>query len=134
MVFNCLFARKKDKEIESDSDGDLEVYNGNGGTLYTYQPGIYGQYQLQSYKINGRVYFKKGIFGIWWNGCDKWLIGYHRHRGQKLGFVFFKNDVLYPHQILNWNAGKLATRKGTLKDAENSVAIRCKYKNVNLDE
>ena len=77
--------------------GDLEVYNGNG--FYTYQPAWYlwAISTPKLYKINGRVYFIRGNFGIWWNGCDKWLIGYHRHRGQKLGFVFFKNDVLYPH-------------------------------------
>ena len=34
-----------------------------------HQPGIYGpgHYEKQAKLVNGRIYFRKGCLGIWWN-------------------------------------------------------------------
>ena len=55
---------------------DIEVYN-DSDEEYTHAPGIYGIYKVQNYLVNDRVYFKKGAYGIFWDGNDDWYIGYH---------------------------------------------------------
>ena len=51
----------------------IEVYYATQNQEYTYESGIYGFYTLQPSEkiVNGRAYFKKGKFGIWWDGQDK---------------------------------------------------------------
>ena len=70
---------------------------------YIYQP-IHGNYELQQNDVNGRPYFKMGYYGFWWNGIDKWWIGYDISKGQSVGFAYYDKDVFCPHQLseLNW--------------------------------
>ena len=74
--------------------------------------------------VNGRVYFKKGDCGIWWDGDDSWMIGDDSEKGSTECYGYFINDVLCPHQITEWN-GKLTHGKGNWKDAGNSLALKC---------
>ena len=63
----------------------IEVYSKTSNRDYEYAPGIYGHYQLQSgVRINGRVYFKKGNYAIWWDG--KYSPLSNRDRDSKVGF------------------------------------------------
>ena len=101
----------------------IEVFYNTQTREYTHAPKIYGHYQLQSEKVNERVYFKKGDQAIWWNGNDKWSIGTDSSKGSTSCTGYFVNDVLCPHQITEWN-GKL-TYDGNWKDAGNSLALKC---------
>ena len=75
-------------------------------------PGIYGKYKLQCEQVNGRAYFKSGKYGLWWCTNGYWIIGNDTKKGQNFGFVYFKNNVLYPpHKISEWT-GRISTNKG----------------------
>ena len=75
-------------------------------------PGIYGKYKLQCEQVNGRAYFKSGKYGLWWCTNGYWIIGNDNKKGQNFGFVYFKNNVLYPpHKISEWT-GRISTNKG----------------------
>ena len=75
-------------------------------------PGIYGKYKLQCEQVNGRAYFKSGKYGLWWCTNGYWIIGNDTKKGQNIGFVYFKNNVLYPpHKISEWT-GRISTNKG----------------------
>ena len=63
-----------------------------------YDP-IYGHYKLQPYYVNDRPYFRKGGFGLWWDGFSIWVIGSHPERGQSLGYAHVQKDVFCPYQL-----------------------------------
>ena len=60
---------------------------------------MYGHYELQPYYVNDRPYFRKGDWGLWWDGFSKWWIGYHTDRGQPLGYAYVQKDVFCPYQL-----------------------------------
>ena len=102
----------------------LQVYFATETQQYTYFP-IYGQYDLQSSDINGRPYFKFGIFGLWWDGIGMWWIGYDSVKGQSIGCAYYEQDTFCPNQ--------LSERKWNLYDevgwytAINDLDVSCKY-------
>ena len=102
----------------------IEVFYNTSTREYTHAPEIYGHYQLQSEMVNGRVYFKKDNYAIWWDGDGIWGIGLDSTKGSSGFYGYFINDVLCPHQITEWN-GKLTHGKGPWKDAGNSLALKC---------
>ena len=111
---------------ECSKGNGIEVfYIGVPTRKYTYAPEIYGDYQLQSEMVNGRVYFKIGDQGIWWDdGQGKWRVGHVSWKGSNMCYGYFINDVLCPHQITEWN-GTLWHGEGIgWKDAGNSFALK----------
>ena len=88
---------------ECPKGNGIEVFSKTSMREYTYAPQIYGHYQLQSGIVNGRVYFKKGEYAIWWDGANNWNIGLNSSKGSNRHFSYFTNDVLCPHQIKEWN-------------------------------
>ena len=60
---------------------------------------FYGYYELQPGDVNGRPYFKRGYFGLWWNGINQWWIGKNIYKGQSIGLAKYTKDVFCPHQL-----------------------------------
>ena len=61
---------------------------------------FYGHYELQPDSVDGRPYFKMGIYGIWfdsdWVG---WFIGYHKEKGTPFCLAYIENDGFCPNQL-----------------------------------
>ena len=103
----------------------LQVYFATETQQYTFVPMIYGHYELQSKDVNGRPYFKKGSYGFWYDGVNRWYIGLDSMKGQSIGYARYKEDVFCPHQLseLNWEL-----LDGTIwYSAGNDLDITCKY-------
>ena len=66
----------------------IQAYYGTETQQYTYFP-IHGHYELQAFDVNGRPYFKKGFYGLWWDGIDRWWIGKDSDRGQSHGGAYY---------------------------------------------
>ena len=101
----------------------IEAYYGTETQQYTYTS-IYGHYDLQLGNVNGRPYFKKGNYGLWWNGVEDWWIGYDSKKGQSIGFAYYTKDVFCPHQLTdrNWRLYDGSDWKAAGKD----LGISCK--------
>ena len=63
---------------------------------------MYGHYELQPNDVNGRPYFKMGLYGLWWDGTDSWWFGDDISKGQAFGFAWYQKDVFCPHQLTEW--------------------------------
>ena len=85
---------------------------------------IYGHYGLHNGNVNGRPYFKKGAFGLWWDGIDRWRIGHESEIGQPIGFAYYDKDVFCPHQLSEWD-WKMHDGD-TWFMANNKLSITCK--------
>ena len=59
----------------------LQVYFATETQQYTFRP-IYGHYELHSNEVNGRPYFQKGSYVIWWDGTKNWWISHNKNVGQ----------------------------------------------------
>ena len=79
-------------------DGFL-VYFGWETLGYVPFASLYGHYEIQSSVVNGRAYFKKGLYGMWWDGFDKWYVGFDSTKGQSIGFAYCNEDVFCPNQL-----------------------------------
>ena len=102
----------------------IEVYYGTETQQYTHAP-IYGHYELQLGDVNSRPYFKKGIYGLWWDGIEDWWIGDDEYKGQSYGLAYNTKDVFCPHQLTEWN-WRLFDGYDWY-DAGKDLGISCKY-------
>ena len=102
----------------------IEVFYLTPTREYTYAPEIYGDYQLKSEMVNGRVYFKKGDWAIWWNGADSsWNIGFDSDKGSNRSTGYFINNVQCPHKITESN-GKISNDGKTYESAGNRLTLK----------
>ena len=61
---------------------------------------FHGHYELQTNDVNGRLYFKMGSYGLWWDNRDlKWMIGLDSMKGKPVGYAYYHKDVFCPHQL-----------------------------------
>ena len=102
----------------------IDVYYGTEEQQYTYAP-IYGHYKLQPFKVNKRPYFKKGHYGLWWDGVGNWVIGTDSSKGQSIGYAFYAKDVFCPHQLTGWNWFLLYGFD--FINAGEDLGVNCKY-------
>ena len=103
----------------------LQVYFETETQQYTYAP-IYGHYELQQNDVNGRPYFKMGSYGFWWDGIDKWWIGYDSAKGQSIGYAYYEKDVFCPHMISGQDFMLLGDGEIAWYTAGNDLHINCK--------
>ena len=108
----------------NDCKDGLQVYFATETQQYKYFS-IYGHYELQSSNINGRPYFKYGIFGLWWNGIGMWWIGYDSDKGQSIGCAYYEQDIFCPSQ-LSETEWKLYDGHGGWILANNDLDVTCK--------
>ena len=102
----------------------IEAYYGTETQQYTFES-IYGHYELQPGNVKGRPYFKKGIYGLWWDGIDQWWISLDSLKGQSYGYAYYTKDVFCPHQVTEWN---WELYDGSFwKYAGKDLGISCKY-------
>ena len=101
----------------------LQVYFATETQQYIHAQ-IYGHYELQPNDVNGRPYFKKSSFGLWWNGIHQWFIGPNSVKGQSLGVAYYTKDVFCPHQLTEWN---WVLYYGNWISAGKDLGISCKY-------
>ena len=100
----------------------LQVYFATETQQYYYVQ-IYGHYELQTYNVNSRPYFKKGKFGIWSAGTQ-WFIGLDFMKGQSGGYAFVQSDVFCPNLIPEW---EWSVYDGTYTyQAMKDIGITCK--------
>ena len=102
----------------------IQVYFGTETQQYTYVP-IYGHYELQPGVVNGRPYFKMGIYGLWFSGIEHWWIGRDRDKGQSYGYANYIKDVFCPHQLMQ-GLWKLFNGKSFYKAGED-LYLTCKW-------
>ena len=102
----------------------IEAYYGTETQQYTYGP-IYGHYELQPGDVKGRPYFKKGIYGLWWDGIVDWWIGLDSDKGQSIGVAHYSKDAFCPHQLTEWNWFLLYGFD--FVNAEKDLHVNCKY-------
>ena len=100
------------------------AYYGTETLQYTYFQ-IYGHYELQPFDVNGRPYFKKGTYGLWWDGIDNWWIGPDSYKGQSYGYAYYPKDVFCPHQLTEWNW--ILYDGNYWNYANKNLGINCKY-------
>ena len=96
-------SNKIDPDCPSCKKG-VEVYYATPNQEYWYEPGIYGNYEKQLQLVNGRAHFKKGNFGIWWDGEEKWTIGLEGNKGSNMGCACITRDVFCLHSVkeMDW--------------------------------
>ena len=99
----------------------IEVYYETDTQEYTRN--IYGNYSMQSESINGRHYFKKGEFGIWWDGDDCWMIGSNIQKGSPIGFAYIQKDIFCLHKIAEFK-WTLAWGEDDQREAGNALGVR----------
>ena len=79
----------------------ISVYYDTKTNEYTYEPGIFGIYNLQDELINGQKYYKKDDLAISWDG-DKYNIARDHSKGKAMGFAFAGRDVQNLHTTTDW--------------------------------
>ena len=89
---------------------------------YTYQPAIFGFYQLQDKLINGRKYYKSHDFAISWDGDSNWHISYDENKGKPRGFAFLTRDVQNLHNTTDWMLAHSPT--GGWEDAGEMLRVK----------
>ena len=75
----------------------ISVYYDTETNEYTYEPGIFGIYNLQATLINGRKYYKKNKYAISWDGLSRWFISLDIHKGKSVGYAKLEKDVQNLH-------------------------------------
>ena len=101
----------------------LQVYFGTE-TLQYYDEDIFGHYQLQTYDVNGRPWFKKADYGLWAVGTN-WFIGPVSDIGQPFGVANNQKDVFCPHQLSDWDWR--LSYGGTWVQAGPMLGITCEW-------
>ena len=74
--------------------------------------------------VNGRAYFKKGKFGIWWDGQDKWTIGFDSNKGSNIGCACIEKDVFCLHSVKEWDWELFWGDTGDWEKARKSLGVR----------
>ena len=90
---------------EAHSHDVISINFGTEKNEYTFQPAIFGVYNLQAELVNGRNYYKKGKFGMWFTqkAMGFWLIGISSiEKGKFSGFAYVIKDVPFPDDTTNW--------------------------------
>ena len=104
----------------------IEVYYGTKNEAYDHQSEVYGTYTKLSGSVNGRSHYQSdfddGYVGIWWSGCNAWMIGWTSDLGQCLGFALTEEDEKCVHNVgWNWLYG---TDQGWFEAGE-GLGVRC---------
>ena len=103
----------------------LQVYFATE-TLQNPNGQIYGHYELQPNDVNGRPYFKMGLFGLWYSsGINWWWIGLDIEKGQSYGYANYDTQVFCPHQISEW--GWMVFDGVDVNPAGYDLGITCKW-------
>lgn len=108
----------------------LEVYYATPNQEYFYEPGIYGFYTFQSPEnlVNGRAYFKKGNYGIWWDReHGKWTIGFDTNKGSNIGCACIERDVFCLHSVKEWDWELYWGDTGDWEKARKNLGVRLFY-------
>ena len=103
---NCketfIFKNLGDHLKQAHSNEVISIYYGTEKNEYTYQPQIFGIYNLQAELVNGRNYYENENHGIWFTKYFEWVIGYSSKKGQAIGFAKVKKDIPFPDGTTNW--------------------------------
>ena len=84
--------------------GAICIYYGTETNEYTYQPDIFGNYILQAELVNGRKYFEKVPYGLWWDRYT-WNLGLSKFKGsERLSdlIAYIVKDIPFPDITTNW--------------------------------
>ena len=89
----------------------IAIYYETETNKYTPKPEIYGIYNLQATLINGRKYYKKDEYAIFWMNQKinqgKWYISFDKNKGKMQGqaFACLREDVQNLHNTIAWQLG-----------------------------
>ena len=105
----------------------IEVFYATPNQEYWFEPGIYGYYDLQPLFINDRAYFRKGNYGIWWDGEGKWTIGFNTNKGSNIGCACIERDAFCLHSIKDMEWELYWGDTGEWEKARKSLVIRLSF-------
>ena len=108
-------------ELNHCQDG-IRVYFATETQQYTSIP-FYGHYVLQPHTVNGKPFFKKDSYGLWWDGIEYWIIGTDSYIGQSYGFAFYQKDVYCPSLLSEFD---WMIWDGSWTQAGNHLGATCK--------
>ena len=137
---NCketfIFKNLGDHLKQAHSNEVISIYYGTEKNEYTYKPEIFGIYNLQAELVNGRNYYEKGKYGIWFTEPKcYWIICPIKYKGENRGFAKIKKGIPFPDSKTNWNwewwAPSRPVSPGTLDwtDANKGLGV----KGISLD-
>ena len=98
LIFNDLDQHLK----QAHKNDSISIFYGTEKNEYTREPEIFGIYKKQIELVNGRIYYEKDYFGIWYDG-DSWMIGSASCKGQDEGYADINMDIPFPDSTTNWN-------------------------------
>ena len=127
LIVDMRRSNKIDPDCPSCKKG-VEVYYATPNQEYWYEPGIYGNYEKQLQLVNGRAHFKKGNFGIWWDGEEKWTIGLEGNKGTNTGCACITRDVFCLHSVKEMDWELYWGDTGDWEKARKDLAIRISTK------
>ena len=118
VIFKDLGQHLKQVHVKNS----ISIYFDTKTNEYTYQPAIFGFYQLQDKLINGRKYYKSHDFAISWDGDSNWHISYDENKGKPRGFAFLTRDVQNLHNTTDWMLAHSPT--GGWEDAGEMLRVK----------
>ena len=116
------------KQTHKKIDG-ICVYFGTETNEYTYEPDIFGIYKLQAELVNGRKYFEKGPYGLWWDIESEgyWNLGYSHLKGTSKYIAYIDKDIPFPDCTTNWEwKWKMKSGCGGLKEVNANKGLGVK--------
>ena len=92
---------------------------------YNYNPKIYGHYQKMNFLVNDRSYFRKGIYGFWYDGMGCWYIGLDRYRGLIRGFAYYSHSrgIFSPNEMSGWKWKILNRNRRSFTNANKLIEL-----------
>ena len=85
----------------------------------------YGYYEIQQTYVNGKPYFKMGIWAIWFSG--HWVISLDQYKPTSVALAFFKSEAFCPSKIQDQSEWAKLNDAGWV-DGKEDILITCKYR------
>ena len=105
--------------------GAICIYYGTETNEYTYQPDIFGNYILQAELVNGRKYFEKVPYCLWWDRYT-WNLGLSKFKGsERLSdlIAYIVKDIPFPDITTNWE-WKWKVNKNGIEKANKGLGVK----------
>ena len=72
----------------------ISIFCGTEENQNASDPRIFGIYYRKSELVNGRNYYEKGRYGLWWDGSKDWHLGISTLKGKLSEFIaFVRKDI-----------------------------------------
>ena len=113
------------KQIHSNEV--ISIYHVKNNLDYITGMGIFGIYDLKAELVNGRNYYEKGEYGIWFTENGNWMIGISSKKGENRGYAKVKKDIPFPDDTTNWEWDFLISGFSGWKKAMKLLGVKGTY-------